>query len=241
MTNYNANPLLPIIPISGSLNLTPLYDINYFTATITNTNYNFTLPPIICDGMKIKIVRNDSDITSSLTIGGSNNIKQAGVTSTTITANIRSVVSFISFNNEWYVYKYLFLDTDGYKSIFSGNFTANNGNSYSIISGGAGQLISVFSYMGSMNIDGGPIKGGAFILTHISGTVNTTLYLSDSTGIPIIATTNNVNVVAGPAIMAQFQIVNQNLLPTGPSSLFLYITVNGSGGNKVGISSFVIY
>lgn len=235
MSSMNVVPIYPIISASGSLNISKLLNIYYFTPTTTGVVYTYTLPSINCDGMTFKIIRNDSDTTSTLNVTSTDNMYYGGTLSMNISVGINTVLTFISHDFIWYIIQRKSQISSVGKSLFSGNFISNSSTFYQVFSGGT-NIFSAITTSGTAS--GEIISSGVFLLFFVGGSPIATITLRDITGATIIATTPSTSVSADTLI--NFSTVFQNLLPSTPSLLSLYINVSGGGGNKVGLSSFVL-
>lgn len=241
MSVLNYYPNYPTVSASGSLNFTPLYNIYYFSPTTTGIAYTYTLPAIVCDGMKFKVVRNDSDTTTTLTVTGTgNNIFYGGTTSASIVIEIQRSVAFISYNGIWYTSRNIGRTAGVSSSIFSGNFTANNGTPFLQMQGNGSTptAFSSFSYLGTGTY-GEIVTGGATALRYVSGSPTVQLSLFQYAQSSPIATSTSQLISAD--ITIPFTSIFQNLLSTGPSVLQMFISISGGGGNKIGVYGFVVY
>lgn len=236
MSVINVIPNIPNISANGTLELSSLFNVYYFSPISNGITYTYILPPITSDGMNFKIVRNDTT-TSILNVNASNNIIYGSSISTSIRIDIKRSSTFISYNSTWYVIEYQGIDNTYTTSIFSGNFLSNSTNPYQLFSGSAAeQLFCSFSYLGRSK--GQVINNGAFVLIPIGGNPSITIILRDKNGNQIaISAVTPITI----DVVVFFSNINQMLLPINPESLQLFILISGGGGNKVGVSSFIIY
>jgi hypothetical protein len=204
--------------------------------------YNYTLPLITANGIKIKITRLDSDYDVILEVNSTspNTIYFNVPNLTSVSIRQNTDIVFISHENEWYIVESSSRSISSFGSIFTGSLVSTNGDPYMSYSGNTtGELISTFSYVGSST---SPISKLLVAVEVINGPITLNFDIDRSDGTPVNSSTPILQNSTTYPITLIFDNFNQALLPTTISYLRLYSVRSGGGNNsRLYIYSFIIW